>query len=133
MLGERRNKMANNIRVRNIDITADTATYELTPANLGLNPALDFDNIQLTVSEGAADSQFQVELRPVGASFYIQPDLGGWDLDVDSNPIKLNCGKDVFLGGPNLGQNGLVFDAIKVTFTGNTEDCVLYCCFIQRD
>lgn len=125
--------MPNQIRIRNFDIAANTASITLTSANLGLNPSLDYDNIQLSVSLGAAGSKFQVELRPVGASFFIKPDLAGWELDLDSNPIKLDCGEDVFLAGPNLGANGIVFDAIKVTFTGNTTACELYVCFIQKD
>jgi hypothetical protein len=123
----------NLVKVRNIDIEADTVSYELTPANIGFNPSRDYDNVQLAVSLGAEDSQFQVELKLVGCDFYIKPDGGGWALDIDGNTIKLNCGSDVFLAGPNLGANGVVFEAIKVTFTGNTEDCILYAAFIKNN
>ncbi len=138
MPGERRKKMADNtkyynlVKVRNVDIEAETASYEFTPANLGFNPSQEYDNVQLTVSEGTADSKFQVEVKLVGCDFYIKPNGGGWELDVDDNPIKLNCGADVFLCGPNLGS-GIIFEAIKVTFSGNDDDCVLYACFSKNN
>jgi hypothetical protein len=123
---------ANLIKVRNIDIVADTVSYELTPSNLGFNPSAEYDNVQLAVSEGAAGSQFQVELKLVGCDFYIKPNNAGWELDVDDNEIKLNCGSDVFVAGPNLGS-GFIFEAVKVTFTGNTDDCILYACFSKNN
>lgn len=124
---------ANNlIKIRNIDIVADTISYELTPSNLGFNPSASYDNVQLAVSEGVVGSKFQVELKLAGCDFYIKPNGGGFELDVDDNPIKLNCGSDVFIAGPNLGS-GFIFESIKVTFTDNTEDCVLYACFSKNN
>lgn len=123
----------NLIKVRNIDIPANTASYELTPANIGFNPSRDYDNVQLAVSLGTAGSQFQVELKLAGCDFYIKPDLGGWTEGLDGDPIKLNCGSDVFLAGPNLGANGVIFESIKVTFSGNTAACKLYAGFIKNN
>jgi len=125
--------MSNQIKVRNFDIAANQASITLTPSNLGLNPSLDYDNIQLSTSLGTAGSKFQVELKPVGANFFIKPDLAGWELDLNGDAIKLDCGEDVFLAGPNLGANGIIFDSIKVTFSGNVAACELYVCFIKRD
>ena len=123
----------NLYKVRNIDIAANTASYELTPANLGFNPSAEYDNVQLAVSLGTAGSKFQVELKLVGCDFYIKPDLGGWTEGLDGEAIKLNCGADVFLAGPNLGANGVVFESIKVTFSGNTTACKLYAAFIKNN
>jgi hypothetical protein len=123
---------SNDIKIRNIDIAANTATYEMTSANLGFNPSIEYDNLQLAVSLGTAGSQFQVEVKLVGSDFYIQPNGGGWELDLNDDPVKLNCGKDVFLCGPNFGSS-LIFEAIKVTFTGNTTACKLYAGFSKYD
>lgn len=123
---------SNDIKIRNIDIAANTATYEMHPANLGFNPSTEYDNLQLSVSLGTAGSQFQVEVKLAGCDFYIQPNGGGWELDQAGDPIKLNCGKDVFLCGPNFGSS-LIFEAIKVTFTGNTAACKLYAGFSKYD
>jgi hypothetical protein len=123
---------SNDIKIRNIDIAANTATYEMTSANLGFNPSIEYDNLQLAVSLGTAGSQFQVEVKLVGSDFYIQPNGGGWELDLNDDPVKLNCGKDVFLCGPNFGSS-LIFEAIKVTFTGNVAACKLYAGFSKNN
>jgi len=123
---------ANLVKIRNIDIAGGTATYEMTPENLGFNPSQEFDNVQLSVSLGTAGSKFQVEVKLVGCDFYIQPNGGGFELDVDDAAIKLNCGKDVFLCGPNFGSS-LIFESIKVTFTGNVAACVLYAGFSKNN
>jgi hypothetical protein len=126
--------MANDFRIRNIVIEADTTSYTLNAANSGLNPSLDYDNIQVSVSPSVEGLEYQVELRPVGANHFIQPDLGGWEINAQTEEyVKLVAGQDLFIAGPNLGQNGIIFDAIRVTFSGNTEDCELYCCFIKKD
>ena len=123
----------NLLKVRNIDIPANTGSYELTSANIGFNPSIDYDNVQLSVSLGTAGSKFQVELKPAGCDFYIKPDLAGWELDLNGDAIKLDCGEDVFLAGPNLGANGIIFEAIRVTFSGNTNACKLYAAFIKNN
>ena len=135
MLERKRNIMAtaaNLVKIRNIDIAGGTATYEMTPANLGFNPSEEYDNLQLSVSLGSAGSQFQVEVKLVGSDFYIQPNGGGWEVDLAGDPVKLNCGKDVFLCGPNFGSS-LIFEAIKVTFTGNVAACKLYAAFSKNN
>jgi len=123
---------ANLIKIRNIDIAGGTATYEMTAANLGFNPSEDYDNLQLAVSLGTAGSQFQVEVKLVGSDFYIKPNGGGWENDLNGDPIKLNCGSDVFLCGPNFGSS-LIFEAVKVTFTGNVAACKLYAGFSKNN
>jgi hypothetical protein len=123
---------ANLVKIRNIDIAGATATYEMTAANLGFNPSEDYDNLQLAVSLGTAGSQFQVEVKLVGSDFYIKPNGGGWEEDLNGDPIKLNCGSDVFLCGPNFGSS-LIFEAIKVTFTGNVAACKLYAGFSKNN
>jgi hypothetical protein len=126
------NAAANLIRIRNIDIPGNTGTYELTSANLGFNPSEDYDNLQLAVSLGTAGSQFQVEVKLAGCDFWIKPNGGGWELDLNDDPIKLNCGADVFLCGPNFGSS-LIFEAVKITFTGNTAACKLYAGFSKNN
>jgi len=93
---------------------------ELTPSNLGFNPSHEFIKAQICTNDfGGGSGTFEIEFAPAGSDLYFPYPTS----------YALVGGQDVVIIGG--GDFDPLFESLKITFAGATEDIVLNVAFID--
>lgn len=116
--------MSNPYKTRVFDIAqADAGNgLELTPSNLGFNPAFEYGKVQISTNDfGGGAGTFSIKIRPVGSDVF-------YDFITQAG-ASAKGGEDIVIAGRDVDP---LFDAISISFAGATSDIKVVCAFIQR-
>lgn len=103
-------------------LVADAANgLELTPANLGFNPAHGFRRAQISTNDfGGGIGEFSVEFKPAGSDNF-------YPFQLSATPIG---GEDVVIVGRDEDP---LFESLKITFANVSSDIELQIGFIDPE